>query len=197
VRIRAAFLPKRCRIISDCEDMITSRAVSPFILSATGFGCHGKLGGGRLCTCGKGRSTTLNYIRTTLLVLLAGVLAGCSLTARGPVPVKVTLSEMKIELSMTTFEVGVPYRFIVTNAGKVPHEMMLMPPSMDGKTMSTMPMTQLDTMALTHIHDSDLAPGAKWIVEYTFTRQNAGTLEVACYLPGHYDAGMYRAISVE
>lgn len=139
----------------------------------------------------------MKYIRTALLALLLGVLAGCSPMARGPVPVEITLSEMKIEMSKTTFEVGVPYRFTVTNAGKVPHEMMLMPPAMDGKSMSTMPMAQLDTMALTHIHDSDLAPGANWMVEYTFTKQNAGTLEVACYLPGHYDAGMFQTITVE
>lgn len=139
----------------------------------------------------------MKYIRIASLVLLLGALAACSPLARGPETVQVTLSEMKIAMSKTTFEVGVPYRFSVTNAGNVPHEMMLMPPAMDGKTMSTMPMAQLDTMALTHIHDSDLAPGGSWMVEYTFTKQHAGTLEVACYLPGHYDAGMSQTITVE
>jgi uncharacterized cupredoxin-like copper-binding protein len=52
-------------------------------------------------------------------------------------------------------------------------------------------------MALTHIHDSDLAPDATWTVDYTFTKENAGTLELACYLPSHYEAGMHRAIPVQ
>jgi uncharacterized cupredoxin-like copper-binding protein len=104
---------------------------------------------------------------------------------------------MKIDSSLTTFVVGVPYRFTVTNVGAMPHEMMLMPPSMNGGTMSTLPMEQLDTIALTHIHDSDLAPGATWSVDYTFTKQNSGTLELACYLPGHYEAGMHQAITVQ
>lgn len=143
----------------------------------------------------------MKYVRITVLIVLSGVLAACGTTQVAkkisPVAVQVKLSEMKIESSLTMFEVGVPYRFSVTNVGNMPHEMMLMPPSMNGGTMSTMPMEQLDTMALTHIHDSDLAPGASWSVDYTFTKQNAGTLELACYLPGHYEAGMREQISVE
>jgi uncharacterized cupredoxin-like copper-binding protein len=104
---------------------------------------------------------------------------------------------MKIEASLTTFAVGVPYRFKVTNVGTMPHELMLMPPAMNGASMSGMPMEQLHTMALTHIHSSDLAPGATWSVDYTFTKQDTGTLELACYLSGHYEAGMHQAITVQ
>ena len=143
----------------------------------------------------------MKYIRTTLLIVLIGIVAACGSTQAAkkssPVAVQVKLSEMKIESSLTTFVVDVPYRFTVTNVGAMPHEMMLMPPSMNGGTMSTLPMEQLDTMALTHIHDSDLAPGATWSVDYTFTKQNSGTLELACYLPGHYEAGMQQAITVQ
>jgi hypothetical protein len=39
--------------------------------------------------------------------------------------------------------------------------------------------------------------GATWSVDYTFTKQNSGTLELACYLPGHYEAGMHQAITVQ
>ena len=143
----------------------------------------------------------MKYVRTTLLIVLIGILAACGTTQAtkksSPVAVQVKLSEMKIESSLTTFAVGVPYRFTVTNAGNMPHEMMLMPPTMNGGTMSSMPMEQLDTMALTHIHDSDLAPSATWTVDYTFTKQNTGTLELACYLPGHYEAGMHQPITVQ
>jgi uncharacterized cupredoxin-like copper-binding protein len=148
-----------------------------------------------------GGTTTVNYVRITLLIVFIGVLAACgasqAATKSSPVAVQVKLSEMKIASSLTTFAIGVPYRFNVTNVGSMPHEMMLMPPAMNGGTMSTLPMEQLDTMALTHIHDSDLAPGATWSVDYTFTKQNAGMLELACYLPGHYAAGMYQKITVQ
>ncbi len=121
----------------------------------------------------------------------------------GPVDVQVTLSEMKIESSLTTFSMGVPYHFIVTNAGTVPHEIMIMPVMMsggmmNGGMMSNMSMEQLDEMALAHIESDDLPPGATKTLDYTFTTPApAGTLEFACYLPGHHEAGMHEAITVQ
>ena len=57
----------------------------------------------------------MNYIRTSVLIVLFGILAACgSIQAAkksSPVAVQVKLSEMKIELSLTTFVVGVPYRW--------------------------------------------------------------------------------------
>src|SRR5690348_6566027 len=99
-----------------------------------------------------GGTATMNYVRITLLIVLSGILAACSTseaaTKSSPVAVQVKLSEMKIDSSLTTFAIGVPYRFNVTNVGAMPHEMMLMPPAMNGGTMSMLPMEQLDTMAL-------------------------------------------------
>lgn len=45
-----------------------------------------------------------------------------------PVVVQVTLSEFSIRSSITTFHVGVPYRFVVTNEGCATHELMVMQP---------------------------------------------------------------------
>lgn len=75
---------------------------------------------------------------------------------------------------------------------------MIMPTMMNGGMVSNMPMEQLDKMALAHIESADLPPGATKTFEYTFTtRAPAGTFEFACYLPGHHEAGMLEAITIQ
>lgn len=53
-------------------------------------------------------------------------------------------------------------------------------------------------MVLAHIESADLPPGATKTFEYIFTTlAPAGTFEFACYLPGHHEAGMREAITVQ
>jgi uncharacterized cupredoxin-like copper-binding protein len=116
-----------------------------------------------------------------------------------PETVAVTLGgaagEFTITAAETTFRVGVPYRFVVTNAGTVPHEFMIMP-VMSG-AMGQMDMEHMDQMALAVIDEEDLPPGATASVDVTFTAPApAGTLELACHVAGHYEAGMHLAIEV-
>lgn len=137
-----------------------------------------------------------------LLATFVGLLAACSSAQAssqgGPVDVQIKLSEMKVESSLTTFSVGVPYRFTVTNAGALSHELMITPTTITGEMMSSMSMEQLDQMALARIEADDLPPGATKTFDYTFTNPApAGTLEFACYVPGHYEAGMHTAITVQ
>jgi uncharacterized cupredoxin-like copper-binding protein len=57
---------------------------------------------------------------------------------------------------------------------------------------------QVSQMALAGIQGKDLAAGATKTLDYTFTKPApAGTLEFACHLPGHYDAGMHTPIVVK
>lgn len=108
--------------------------------------------------------------------------------------VQVTLSETKIESSLTTFSTGVPYHFVVTNEGTVEHELMIIPPVKPGQVSAT----QMDKMALAHIEEADLPAKAKQTLDFTFTKPApAGTLEFACHLPGHYEAGMKLPITVK
>ena len=130
--------------------------------------------------------------RTTLLlasiVIFSMLIAACGASGGSakPVEVKVTLTEFKYETSLTTFTVGTPYRFVVTNAGSVAHELLVMAPG--GK----------EDDALFKIAETDLQPGATKTVEYTFKAPAAeGTLEMACYIPGHYEAGMHTPIVVK
>jgi len=135
-----------------------------------------------------------------LLVVL--IVTGLLLTACGgaaaPQEVKITLTDFGIQSSVTEFKVGVPYHFVVTNAGAIPHEIMLMPPLRADQMGMAMDMKKLDEMALVHIGEDQLQAGATASFDYTFTEAApSGTLEFACHLPGHYEAGMKLGITVK
>ena len=108
--------------------------------------------------------------------------------------VDVTLTDFGIKSSLTTFQTGVPYHFVVTNKGAVVHEFMIVPPQTAGTASSE----ELDKIAIGHIEESDLQSGVTKTVAVTFTEPfPAGTLEMACHLPGHYEAGMKLPIIVQ
>lgn len=132
------------------------------------------------------------------------IAAGLLLTACGAerasdaVEVEITLTEFGIESSVTDFEVGVPYHFVVTNKGSVNHEIMIMPPLMEDQMGMAMDMTELDQMALAMIPAEEMTPGTTRFLDYTFSKPAAsGDLEFSCHTPGHYEAGMKLPITVE
>ncbi len=129
-----------------------------------------------------------------LLLVVAGLLlAACAPKPSGPAEVQIALTEFKIESSLTTFEAGVPYRFVVTNAGAVPHEVMITP-----RSTGAMAMEEMDELALMRIEQDDLPPGATKTMEFTFIESAVGSgLEFSCYVPGHYEAGMFQEIMVK
>ena len=109
--------------------------------------------------------------------------------------VRVTLVEYKITSPLTTFHVGQPYHFVVTNKGTIPHEFMVMPPMGDSVPMSSM-------IGASLVYLDFINPGQTRTIDYTFTRPNAH-LEFACHFTGrqandsHYDMGMRLPIIVE
>jgi len=140
---------------------------------------------------------------TTPLVLLLGLgllltaCAGSAAIPEDPAPsdpaeVKVTLSDFKIEMSQTEFQTGVPYEFVVTNNGAVAHELMLMAPVEDG----TMDMEEMDEMAVAMFEDEELTPGVTVTQTITFPAPGDSSLEAACHLPGHYEAGMRLPLTI-
>jgi uncharacterized cupredoxin-like copper-binding protein len=132
-----------------------------------------------------------------LPVVMIAALSACAGGSSGssqPVEVEVTANEFGFESSLTTFSVGVPYHFVVTNNGTVEHEFMIIQPIEPG----AMDMEEMDEMALAVIEEDDLPPGATVSVDVTFDEPApAGTLELACHTPGHYEAGMHLPITVE
>lgn len=114
--------------------------------------------------------------------------------AQKPIDVQVSLSEFKVEPSLTGFKIGSPYRFVVTNKGTVNHDFAISPPMMQGMAGHG---SSEDT-ALVVIKAEDMPPGTTKTVEYTFTGPSTADapLEFACHVAGHYEGGMHTPITV-
>jgi uncharacterized cupredoxin-like copper-binding protein len=138
---------------------------------------------------------------TLLLGLLVLAITGCgaktaaasSKTSQssGPTTVTIALTEFKITSSLSTFKVGTPYHFVVTNSGTATHELMVMPTA-----KGTASEDERDASELFEI--SELDPGQSGTKDFTFTAAApAGVLEMACHVPGHYESNMRLAITVQ
>jgi uncharacterized cupredoxin-like copper-binding protein len=129
--------------------------------------------------------------------IFISVLTACGSTAvaippapAGYTQVQVTLSDFKIQSSLTTFTAGKPYYFVITNKGAVNHEFMIMPPGMGGhiKTLNKMSFAAVE----------NIAPGEIKTLEFTFVRTASPQhLEFACHYADHYARGMMLPIVVE
>ena len=89
-----------------------------------------------------------------------------------PVDVTVTLAEFQIDSSLAVFRVGVPYHFIITNNGKIDHE-----------------------LNVANLDARPVAAGATVTLDLTFPDQ--GQSEFACHIPGHYQVGMKLPVTIE
>ncbi len=100
--------------------------------------------------------------------------------------VQVTLSDNKVESSLTTFTAGMPYHFVITNMGHVAHQFAMTPMGMDMEHMS---LDEMHHSAL-FMYDS-VAPGEIRTFDYTFAMSSTGrSFEFVCGTQGHYGAGM-------
>jgi uncharacterized cupredoxin-like copper-binding protein len=136
----------------------------------------------------------LRTVYRLLPAMLIFVISACAGKSTGPVNVDVALTDFGFESSLTSFQVGTPYHFVVTNKGNVPHEIMIMKPVEAGM----MDMEEMDAMSLAHIEGEDLPVGATATMDYTFTEPaQLGALEFACHIEGHYEQGMKLPIEVK
>jgi uncharacterized cupredoxin-like copper-binding protein len=110
----------------------------------------------------------------------------------GGTQVDITLADNTIDASMTTFQVGVPYTFVITNTGTHAHNFNINPPvsvagSLEGAFDS----------ALLAVPQEQLGPGQTATVEFTFPADSAGQLlEFSCLIRRHYEDGMLVPITV-
>lgn len=106
--------------------------------------------------------------------------------------VEVTLADNTIDASQTEFQVGVPYTFVITNAGRHAHNFNISTPvSIMGSMQAA-----LDS-ALLAMPQSQLGPGASVTVDFTFPAESAGQLlEFSCLIRRHYEDGMLLGITV-
>ena len=106
--------------------------------------------------------------------------------------VDILLVDNSIESSLTAFQVGVPYTFVITNAGRHAHNFNISTPvSVVGSLQDAL------NTALLAVDQDQLDAGASVTVEYTFSDSAAGAnLEFSCLIRRHYQDGMYLAITV-
>jgi len=106
--------------------------------------------------------------------------------------VDVTLADNTIDSSLTTFQIGVPYTFVITNAGRRGHNFNISTPVSEAGSLEAALQT-----ALLAVPQSQLGPGASVTVEYTFPDTAAGqNLEFSCLIRMHYQMGMLLPITV-
>jgi uncharacterized cupredoxin-like copper-binding protein len=121
-------------------------------------------------------------IRLSSLLAAALALPGAAALAHPqPQEVKITLTDYKIASSVTTFEKGKPYRFVVTNTGKKDHEWLIAPRGKDEPFIE--------------VEEDELEPGKTATREFTFAQ--AGNFEFSCHYRNHYSKGMKLAITVK
>ena len=112
--------------------------------------------------------------------------------AGGSTQIDITLVDNKVQSPVTTFQVGVPYTFVITNAGQRGHNFNISTPISEAGSMEAALQT-----ALLAVPQSQLGPGASVTVEYTFPADAAGkNLEFSCLIRMHYQMGMWLPITV-
>ncbi len=117
---------------------------------------------------------------------------GQAVSSGGATEVDVTLGDYTIQSSLTTFKVGVPYRFVIINNGNHQHNFNIAAPvaktgSVDASLSS----------ALLTVSQDKLPVGGGTTVIYTFPASAAGQdLEFSCLIRLHYEKGMKLAITV-
>lgn len=100
---------------------------------------------------------------------------------------------MRFTPSTITVKQGETIRFIVSNSGKIPHEMVL---GME-KELEEHYEAMKKHPEMEHSDDNMVVvqPGKTGEIIWQFTK--AGTVSFACLLPGHYEAGMKGAVEVK
>jgi uncharacterized cupredoxin-like copper-binding protein len=115
-----------------------------------------------------------------------------ALAAGGGTQVQITLADNTIDASQTTFQVGVPYTFVITNSGRHAHNFNINPPvSVTGSLDEAL------NKALLAVPQEKLGVGATATAEFTFPDSAAGQLlEFSCLIRRHYEDGMHVDITV-
>ena len=113
-------------------------------------------------------------------------------SASGGTQVMITLADNTIASSLTTFQVGVPYTFVIKNTGNHAHNFNISTPvSVTGSEDASL------ASALLAVTQDKLPVGGGTTVEYTFPASAVGAkLEFSCLIKRHYEDGMRLAITV-
>ncbi|TMS58806.1 copper-binding protein [Imbroritus primus] len=108
--------------------------------------------------------------------------------------VEITMDDtMRFTPASVEAKAGETIRFFLKNEGKVPHEMVI-------GTLSELQehaemMRKMPDMKHDDPNSATLAPGKRGGIVWQFTQ--AGTVDFACLIPGHFEAGMVGKVTVQ
>ncbi len=100
--------------------------------------------------------------------------------------------EMLFEPREFAFKAGETVQFTITNDGEAEHEFVM--DTLDNNSKHKELMAKFPEMEHDDPNAVRLQPGDKSTIVWNFA--NAGTFEFACLIPGHYEAGMHGALTV-
>ncbi len=106
--------------------------------------------------------------------------------------IKITALDIKYDKSEIRVKAGEIIKFVVTNSGKLRHEFII--GDMEEQRQHAEMMKQMPDMVHEDANTLTLEPGQTKSLVWQFTK--TGKLEVACHIPGHYEAGMKSQIVV-
>ena len=140
------------------------------------------------------------------LAVCGALLAGAAVSATGyalehddpplpdplgpePVTVVVDVEHSRFIPDHLRVAVGTEVRFVLTNGDPINHELIIGPPEVHARHAT-------GTEASHAPKDGELSvgPDGQGVTRYVF--HDAGTVEMACHLPGHYEYGMHGRIDV-
>jgi uncharacterized cupredoxin-like copper-binding protein len=106
--------------------------------------------------------------------------------------IKITALDIRYDKPEIRVKAGETIKFVVSNAGKLRHEFTI--GDMDQQREHAEMMKQMPDMVHEDANTLTLEPGETKNLVWQFTK--AGSLEAACHIPGHYEAGMKSRVVV-
>lgn len=139
-------------------------------------------------------------LRKSILAILCLALtwpaAAADLSKQTPIEVIVTLGSDEGDLaffpSTLSFETGKLYKLVLENPSNEKHYFSALP---FAAAVWTRKVETAEAEIKGAIREIELKPGGR--AEWFFVPVKAGTFDLSCTIPGHADAGMIGAISVE
>jgi uncharacterized cupredoxin-like copper-binding protein len=117
--------------------------------------------------------------------------SGASLAPSQRIEVKLT-DTFRVEPARLSIKAGTSVTFVVTNAGKLEHEIFIGPKA--DQDLHETEMLAQGTMV--HDHDNGIGVRPGETRELTHVFASPGLQFGGCHVPGHYGAGMYAEITV-
>ena len=118
-------------------------------------------------------------------LLVTSLLLASVASAQQSVEVSVTVTEFKVVMSTTTIPANTPVKFVVTNKGAIAHEIVLEKAGAVDEPLE---------LAGAEAEIEDIEAGATKSAVWTISE--AGEFQLACHVPGHFEAGMLQTFSV-